>query len=246
MRKTRQCKTSADMALSFSSLKRVAAKRAPGAGLFARVLTLSTALLLSISLLGASNVRPASPEAKTPAVPAVAPPASQPAPATQPAPSTRPAAVGSGAQSAQWDASLAARPARDVKPRVQLAAYRLNAIEMELLQDAPPAPAAKKAKTLRMEVTAYCPCTRCCGPAAHGVTASGLPVSHNGGEFVAADTDLLQFGTRLRIPGYADARPVEVIDRGGAIKGHKLDVYFPTHEEALEWGRRWLDVTVVD
>ena len=95
-----------------------------------------------------------------------------------------------------------------------------------------------------MQVTAYCPCTKCCGPQAQGLTASGKRVSHDHGRFVAADTDVLPFGTKLKIPGYHNARPVEVIDRGGAIKGNKLDVYFPTHDEALEWGRQRLAVTV--
>jgi 3D (Asp-Asp-Asp) domain-containing protein len=70
-------------------------------------------------------------------------------------------------------------------------------------------------------------------------------VSYNGGRFVAADTNVLPFNTKLMIPGY-DGAAVEVIDRGGAIKGNKLDVYFPTHEEALQWGRQQLDVVVVD
>lgn len=97
-----------------------------------------------------------------------------------------------------------------------------------------------------MEVTAYCPCQRCCGPQASGLTASGLPVSHNGGRFVAADTNVLPFGSRVWIPGYHDENPVPVIDRGGAIKGHRLDVYFPSHEQALQWGRQWLLVAVLD
>ena len=112
----------------------------------------------------------------------------------------------------------------------------------------PAAPRTKiaRTRTVRMEVTAYCPCTKCCGPNAQGITASGLPVSHNGGRFVAADTSLLPFRTKLLIPGYhAAAGPVEVIDRGGAIKGKRLDVYYPTHAEALEWGRQWVNVTVV-
>ena len=90
-----------------------------------------------------------------------------------------------------------------------------------------------------MEVTAYCPCTICCGKGAHGVTASGRSISFNHSQFVAADTSILPFGTRLVIPGYGNA-PVEVIDRGGAIKGNKLDVFFPTHEQARAWGRHGL------
>lgn len=96
-----------------------------------------------------------------------------------------------------------------------------------------------------MEVTAYCPCPKCCGAQAVGITASGLNVSYNAGRFVAADTDVLPFGTKVLVPGY-DAQPVEVIDRGGAIRGNRLDVFFPTHEEALRWGRRIVAVTVID
>lgn len=107
-------------------------------------------------------------------------------------------------------------------------------------------PVAPRTHVMRMEVTAYCPCTKCCGPRAQGITASGKLVDHNGGRFVAADTRILPFGSKLSIPGYADNAAVEVIDRGGAIKGHKLDLYFPTHEEALTWGRQTVDVTVYE
>ena len=101
-------------------------------------------------------------------------------------------------------------------------------------------------RTMRMEVTAYCPCTKCCGENAQGITASGRDVSYNNSRFVAADTSVLPFHTKLSIPGYSNGATVEVIDRGGAIKGNKLDLYFPSHDEALEWGRKWVDVQIVE
>jgi 3D (Asp-Asp-Asp) domain-containing protein len=106
--------------------------------------------------------------------------------------------------------------------------------------------AVPRARAVFMEVTAYCPCRKCCGPEAHGVTASGRHVSHNEGRFVAADTTVLPFHTKLVIPGYSANMPVEVLDKGGAIKGNRLDVFFPTHEAALEWGRRMVEVIVVE
>jgi 3D (Asp-Asp-Asp) domain-containing protein len=117
----------------------------------------------------------------------------------------------------------------------------------ELMHDAPiEVPTVQSNKRIVwMEVTAYCACPKCCGPNAQGITASGKLVDYNGGKFVAADTSVLPFGTRLLIPGY-DAQAVEVIDRGGAIKGNHLDVFFATHEQALQWGRQWIPVTVVD
>jgi 3D (Asp-Asp-Asp) domain-containing protein len=126
----------------------------------------------------------------------------------------------------------------------------------ELLHDEPIASATKAisavsgstrhARTIWMEVTAYCGCKKCCGPRACGLTASGRSTAYNGGLFVAADTHLLPFETQLKIPGYAGDLPVEVIDRGRAIRGQHIDVFFPTHDQALAWGRRWLPVTIVE
>jgi 3D (Asp-Asp-Asp) domain-containing protein len=106
--------------------------------------------------------------------------------------------------------------------------------------------AGQQKKFVWVLVTAYCGCSKCCGANARGLTASGRSVSYNGGRFVAADTRIFKFDTQLVIPGYAGGEPVEVIDRGGAIKGNHLDVFFPTHEEAKAWGKRWLPVTVVE
>ena len=46
------------------------------------------------------------------------------------------------------------------------------------------------------------------------------------------------------IPGYKNSQTVEVLDRGGAIRGNRLDVFFNSHQEALEWGVRHLDVKI--
>ena len=105
---------------------------------------------------------------------------------------------------------------------------------------------ASPGKVVWVLVTAYCGCPKCCGPNARGLTASGRSISYNAGRIVAADTHLFKFGTQLRIPGYADGEPVEVIDRGGAIKGYHIDVFFPTHEEARAWGKKWLTVVRVE
>ena len=86
-------------------------------------------------------------------------------------------------------------------------------------------------------VTAYCPGECCCGKWADGITASGRRAT---GLIVAAPPNI-PFGTVLDIPGYGWA---SVEDRGGAIKGMRLDVLFPTHQEALNWGVQYLDVTV--
>ena len=102
----------------------------------------------------------------------------------------------------------------------------------------------RKVQTLRMLTTAYSPDERSCGPFADGVTASGYSVWTNGMKLVAADTKLLPFGSIVSIPGYHGGKPVPVLDRGGRIKGQRLDLLYPTHELALVWGAQRLDVTV--
>lgn len=99
-------------------------------------------------------------------------------------------------------------------------------------------------RELTMKVTAYSPDARSCGKWADGNTASGYSVWTNGMKLVAADTDLLPFHSIVSIPGYNGDRPVPVLDRGGAIKGRRLDVLYPTHERALQWGVQELSVTV--
>ena len=97
-------------------------------------------------------------------------------------------------------------------------------------------------QTVRMRVTAYCPCPKCCGEYSNGITACGHKIQP-GEAFVAADKGY-PFGTEMIIAGYNNGKPVKVLDRGGAVRGDRLDVFFHTHEEALRWGVKYLDVKV--
>jgi 3D (Asp-Asp-Asp) domain-containing protein len=104
-------------------------------------------------------------------------------------------------------------------------------------------PVTSDSHVVWMNVTAYCPCPKCCGKQSHGITASGLPITTDNGRFAAAPAQYT-FGTKLIVPGYNDGKAIAVLDRGGAIKGNHLDLFFPTHEEALKWGRKWIPVVV--
>ena len=99
-------------------------------------------------------------------------------------------------------------------------------------------------RSMRMKVTAYSPDHRSCGIHADGITASGYSVDVNGGRLVAADRRLFPFGALVSVPGYASGQVVPVLDRGGAIKGSRLDVLYPTHEIARQWGVQHVDVMV--
>ncbi len=102
----------------------------------------------------------------------------------------------------------------------------------------------KPVKVVTMVVTAYSPDSRSCGDSADGVTATLHSVETNGFRLVAADPKVLPYGSMITVPGYDSDRVVPVLDCGGAIKGARLDVLFPTHEAARKWGVRKVQVTV--
>lgn len=114
-------------------------------------------------------------------------------------------------------------------------------------------------EVLKMEVTGYCECGKCCGwkrswwrlgkpvvssgpnkgsPKDVGITASGTEAKRG---TVAADTSIFPMGTILYVPGYGWGR---VEDKGSAIRGNRLDLYFDSHRKALNWGRQQVEVKV--
>ncbi len=97
-------------------------------------------------------------------------------------------------------------------------------------------------QTVRMRVTAYCPCPLCCGEYSDGITANGHKIDP-GDTFVAADKRYA-FGTEMIIAGYNNSQLVKVLDRGGTIIGNRLDVFFNTHQKAVNWGVKDLAVKV--
>lgn len=88
-------------------------------------------------------------------------------------------------------------------------------------------------------ITAYCPCVQCCGKN-DGITASGEKATE--GITVAMDKSM-PFGTKIYIDGVGE-RIVQ--DRGGAIKGNRIDLYFDSHQEALNFGRQIIQVTILN
>ncbi len=83
--------------------------------------------------------------------------------------------------------------------------------------------------------TGYCPCVKCCGKS-NGITASGTVATAN--HTIAADTSVLPFGTQVVINGQV----YTVEDRGSAIRGGRIDIFFTSHQEALNYGKRYVSV----
>ncbi|NQT92647.1 MAG: 3D domain-containing protein [Lentisphaerae bacterium] len=108
-----------------------------------------------------------------------------------------------------------------------------------------------------MLTTGYCRCRKCCGWSRTwygrpvyasgrlkgrrkkiGLTASGAMATRG---TIAADTSRYPFGTVLHVPGYGYGR---VEDRGGAIRGDHIDLFFSSHRQAKEWGRKQVTVKI--
>ncbi|MBY0096946.1 3D domain-containing protein [Mesobacillus maritimus] len=77
----------------------------------------------------------------------------------------------------------------------------------------------------------------------YGITYSGVKVKRDLFSTIAADLSVFPIGTVLFIPGYGYG---VVADKGGAIKGDKLDLYYDTVEEVYEeWGKKTVEVSIV-
>ncbi len=93
--------------------------------------------------------------------------------------------------------------------------------------------------SLKAEVfkaTAYCSCKQCCDKDPsdkwYGITASGKKAKWG---TVAVDRKVIKLGSKLRIDGFPDTI-FRAEDVGGAIKGKHIDVWFPSHKEAVQFG----------
>lgn len=95
--------------------------------------------------------------------------------------------------------------------------------------------------------TAYCPCERCCGSYARNrpdgivYTASGEVAT--AGVTIAADWTIYPPGTVVEIEGMGT---YIVHDKGGAIKGQRIDIYFEDHAAALDFGRQTVNLRIVE
>lgn len=98
-----------------------------------------------------------------------------------------------------------------------------------------------RARCETMVLTAYCPCEKCCGKWSfldHGGTACGERAAE--GVTVAMAPEI-PFGTEILIDGVG-RRICQ--DRGNAIGTGRIDVYFESHEDALNFGMKTANVLI--
>ena len=77
----------------------------------------------------------------------------------------------------------------------------------------------------------------------YGITYSGIRVKRDLYSTIAADLDVFPIGTILFIPGYGYG---VVADKGSAIQGNKIDLYYETVKDVYEkWGKKTVEVYVI-
>ncbi|PGU93267.1 3D domain-containing protein [Bacillus thuringiensis] len=75
------------------------------------------------------------------------------------------------------------------------------------------------------------------------ITAFGIDIGKNPNiKLIAVDPKVIKLGTKVRVEGYGEAIAG---DTGGAIKGNKIDVLFPTEKQAREWGRKKVKIEIM-
>ena len=139
---------------------------------------------------------------------------------------------------AATSATLAALEAARREQAAQLAAYKaerssnsaaISTLEAEARELAAAPSTSPAGHTLTVSATGY---------SLKGRTSTGVSVGYG---VVAVDPNVIPLGTKMTVPGYGEA---VAADTGGAVVGAHIDLWFPTHAEALAWGTRTVSITL--
>lgn len=95
-------------------------------------------------------------------------------------------------------------------------------------------------EVMTMEATAYTAyCDGC-----SGITATGIDLrSQPDMKVVAVDPEVIPLGAVVEVEGYGRA---VAADTGGAITGSRIDLHMPTKEDAVHFGRRQVNVRIIE
>ncbi|SIS12347.1 Uncharacterized conserved protein YabE, contains G5 and tandem DUF348 domains [Peribacillus simplex] len=95
-------------------------------------------------------------------------------------------------------------------------------------------------KEIYVSSTAYTASCKGCS----GVTSTGVDLKSNpGAKIIAVDPNVIPMGSKVYVEGYGYA---VAADKGGAIKGNRIDVFFSSKNDAYRWGVKRVKVRVLD
>src|SRR3954470_666987 len=95
-------------------------------------------------------------------------------------------------------------------------------------------------KQITVQASAYTANCKGCS----GITATGVNLKANpNAKVIAVDPSVIPLGSKVYVEGYGYATAA---DTGGAIKGNKIDVFIPTQDAALNWGRKQVNIQILN
>lgn len=105
------------------------------------------------------------------------------------------------------------------------------------------APVSGYSKVIDVKFTAYCLCKKCTGKSpgdkGYGVTASGYKITPGQNQkVIAVDPKVIPLGSKVYVQGLngmSDYGYAIAADKGGAIKGNKIDIYVDQHGTTQWW-----------
>lgn len=101
-------------------------------------------------------------------------------------------------------------------------------------------PTASAVKEMTVSSTAYtASCAGC-----SGVTSTGIDLKANPNQkVISVDPSIIPLGKHVWVEGYGEAIAG---DTGGSIKGNKIDIYMPSKEDAINWGKKTVKIKILD
>jgi len=95
-------------------------------------------------------------------------------------------------------------------------------------------------KVITMEASAYTASCKGCT----GITATGINLKENPNtKVISVDPSVIPLGSKVNVEGYGVAIAG---DTGGAIKGNRIDVFIPNKQDAINFGRKQVKVTILN
>ncbi|GGF12834.1 hypothetical protein GCM10010954_09450 [Halobacillus andaensis] len=95
-------------------------------------------------------------------------------------------------------------------------------------------------KTVSVEATAYTAFCEGCS----GITKTGIDLREDPDQkVIAVDPDIIPLGSKVRVPGYGEAIAG---DTGGAIQGHRIDLFMEENGDAMDYGRQQIEVEILE
>jgi len=126
------------------------------------------------------------------------------------------------------------------KPTTKVVAVGTKVVTASVSRGATTSAASSAGKEFYVSATAYTAYCNGCS----GITATGIDLRSNPDlKVIAVDPKVIPLGSKVWVEGYGYA---VAGDTGGAIKGMKIDLFMPTKNQALGFGRKQVKIKVLD